>query len=31
MARVIDMFKGANGHVRTAKFLIVERQFEGQF
>ena len=26
MARVIDMFKGANGHVRTVKLLIVENK-----
>ena len=26
MARVIDMFKGANGHVKTVKLLIVENK-----
>ena len=26
MARVIDVFKEANGHVRTAKLLIVENK-----
>ena len=29
MARVIDMFKGADDHVRTVKLLIVENKLRG--
>ena len=28
MARVIDVFKGVNGHVRTVKLLIVENKLK---